>query len=67
MVLTRRFDEVGDFISSRFNIDGDGFKINSKIAAQPELYFSAKGDEKIKQLENSNGPHRGRNSNVAIH
>jgi hypothetical protein len=47
--ITKKFDETGDFIQSRWTIEGPNFSIEGKIGALPDEYLQLKKYERIQQ------------------
>lgn len=50
LVMTRRFDPIGDFVVAKSNHEGDDFSIRMKVAITPTLYMNEKNLEKQEQL-----------------
>lgn len=65
VVLTQHFDELGDFVETKWKIDGKDFSINAKIAANPDLYIQEKAMEQITFFEATDKSTV--QTNVAIH
>ena len=67
LVLTRNFDDLGDFVSSRLDVSGDNFTASMKVVMDPEQYLSEKGKSAEEQLTRSLGPHREVCSHHSMH
>ncbi len=51
VVLTQHFDELGDFVETKWKIEGNNFSISAKIAVNPDFYIQEKAMEKIALFE----------------
>jgi hypothetical protein len=47
VVLTRNFDPLGDFVESRWTVQGDNFKILGKVVVNPDHYAVVKAHERF--------------------
>jgi hypothetical protein len=50
VVITRKFDPLGDFIESRWTIEAPKFKVEGKIAVNPDAYMKAKSQDKVIEM-----------------
>lgn len=51
VIVTNTFDKLGDFIQSRWVIEGDNFSVIGRIAANPTKYMMHKGVEQVLRHE----------------
>lgn len=65
--LTKNFDELGDFVTSHLSSSGDDFKIDLKIAINPNTYMDEKAKVVEWELNRSAGPHRSFSHQTKIH
>ena len=47
VLITKHFDEYGDFISSKFVLRTDTSKVTAKVGIMPEQYAKCKAEEKM--------------------
>lgn len=52
--MTRLFDPLGDFVESRWVIEAPDFKVNGRVAVNPDKYMALKAEE----LTERHGPPR---------
>ncbi len=50
IIITKNFDELGDFIQVRWVLESKGFNVCARVAINPEEYAKQKGAEMISKL-----------------
>lgn len=55
VAITRRFDDWGDFVAIKREVNGEDFKIKAKVAVHPRRYVLEKSNEKQEHLERLHG------------
>jgi hypothetical protein len=61
--LTRVFDPLGDFVESRWVIEAPDFKVNGRVAVNPDRYMALKAEE----MSEHHGPPKLKSQRPAIH
>ena len=67
IVLTKRFDSLGDHVSAKLSLSGDNLSIDAKIMTTAENFLKEKCLEHVEKQDFISGPHREISSNIVIH
>lgn len=66
VIVTKRFDSLGDYVTSRLEVVGEDFKVKLRVAIDPNLYITEKG-KGIEAQTAVNTPHREITHQVSLH
>lgn len=50
LIIPRTFDDIGDFVETRWEIKGKDFNVVGRVLVDSETYLDLKGAEKLEQL-----------------
>jgi hypothetical protein len=54
-IITKRFDDIGDFIAYRMNIQGENFDLQLKVGVDPHVYILEKQKDQQEEAERQYG------------
>jgi len=66
VIVTKRFDTLGDYVTSRLEVVSADFKVKLRVAIDPNLYITEKG-KAVEAQANINAPHREIIPQVSLH
>jgi len=58
VIVTRRFDPLGDYVSIRMSIGAINYKMQMRIAINPDIYMQEKGRLIEDEATRASNPHR---------
>jgi hypothetical protein len=50
LIIPRTFDDIGDFVETRWEIKGKDFNLIGRILVDSEVYLDLKGEEKLDEM-----------------
>jgi hypothetical protein len=64
--ITKRFDELGDFVQTRWTVKGENLLVTARLIANPHAYMKEK-EREITEPMNKMGPAGQANPKITVH